>query len=377
MGPIAPNNRYRKIVVAVDKFKGTMTAPQAAEAIKVGIQKGFPEAEIRLFPMADGGDGSLAVVESAVGGKRVFTEATNPLGTTIRAPYLMLGDTAFVEMAQVSGLNLIPPQQRDILKASTYGLGEVIRHAVEVSRARKVVVAIGGSATNDGGVGMLEALGFRYDAQTNTLDSSQVDNVTPHLAETAIEVACDVENPLLGPNGATAIYGPQKGATPENIPILEERLAKWSEAVARWRGLPPEELAQFPGAGAAGGVGFALYGVLKAKMLQGWRVFTDMMNLEEEIASVDLVITGEGRFDGQSLEGKLPLGIAQLCAQYRKPLWLLCGRNMVPEVIYRSHGICRLVSISALFPKDPMKNAAEKLSAAAFHIVNQNSFTNS
>ena len=376
MGPIAPNNRYRKIVVAVDKFKGTMTAPEAAEAIKVGIQKGFPDAEIRLFPMADGGDGSLAVVESAVGGKRVFTEATNPLGVTIRAPYLMLGDTAFVEMAQVSGLNLIPPQQKDILKASTYGLGEVIRHAVEVSRARKVVVAIGGSATNDGGIGMVEALGFRYDEKANMLDSSQVDNVTPHLAETAIEVACDVENPLLGPNGATAIYGPQKGATPEIIPVLEQRLAKWSEAVARWRGLPSEVLAQFPGAGAAGGVGFALHGVFKANMLQGWRVFTDMMNLEEEIASADLVITGEGRFDGQSLEGKLPLGIAQLCAQYRKPLWLLCGRNMVPEVIYRSHGICRLVSISSLFPKDPMKNAAEKLSAAAFHIVNHNSFTN-
>ena len=377
MGPIAPNNRYRKIVVAVDKFKGTMTASEAAEAIKSGIQKGFPQAQTKLFPMADGGDGSLSVVESAVGGEKVFVEATDPLGANIRAPYLMLGDTAFVEMAQVSGLNLIPPQQRDILKASTYGLGEVIRHAVEVSRARKVVVAIGGSATNDGGVGMLEALGFRYDAQTNTLDSSQVDNVTPHLAETAIEVACDVENPLLGPNGATAIYGPQKGATPENIPILEERLAKWSEAVAQWRGLPAEELVQFPGAGAAGGVGFALHGVLKAKMLQGWRVFTDMMNLEEEIASADLVITGEGRFDRQSLEGKLPLGIAQLCAQYRKPLWLLCGKNSVHEVVYRSHGICRLVAISSLFPKDPMKNAAEKLSAAAFHITNQNPFTNS
>lgn len=296
MGPIAPNNRYSKIVVAVDKFKGTMTAPEAAEAIKVGIQKGFPDAEIRLFPMADGGDGSLSVVESAVGGEKVFVEATNPLGANIRAPYLMLGDTAFVEMAQVSGLNLIPPQQRNILKASTYGLGEVIRHAVEVSRARKVVVAIGGSATNDGGVGMLEALGFRYDAQTNTLDSSQVDSITPHLGGCSIEVACDVENPLLGPNGATAIYGPQKGATPENIPILEERLAKWSEAVAQWRGLPSEELAQFPGAGAAGGVGFALHGVLKANMLQGWRVFTDMMNLEEEIASADLVITGEGQF---------------------------------------------------------------------------------
>ncbi len=376
MAPIAPNNRYRKIVVAVDKFKGTMTAPQAAVAIKEGIQKGFPEARIRLFPMADGGDGSLAVVERAVGGEKVSVPATDPMGNKIQAPILLLGRTAFIEMAQVSGLNLISPQQRDILRASTYGLGEVICHAVEISRAEKVVVAIGGSATNDGGIGMLEALGFRYDPVSGTLDSSQVEKITPHLFQTAIEVACDVENPLLGPNGATAIYGPQKGATPDTIPILEQRLARWSEAVAQWRGLPPEELVQFPGAGAAGGVGFALHGVLKAKMLQGWKVFTDMMDLEEEIASADLVITGEGKFDRQSLEGKLPLGIAQLCAQYRKPLWLLCGRNTVPEVTYRSYGICRLVAISSLFPKDPMKNAAEKLSAAAFHIVDQNSFTN-
>lgn len=369
MAEIAPNNRYRKIVVAVDKFKGTITAPQAAQAIKEGLERALPEATFHLFPMADGGDGSLSVVESAVGGERIYAEATNPLGEKISAPFLMLGNRAFVEMAQISGLALIPPAGRDILRASTYGLGELIRYAIEVQHAQKVVVAIGGSATNDGGIGMLEALGFKYDPANNTLDSSYVEKITPHLWDTEIEVACDVENPLLGPNGATAIYGRQKGATDETIPVLEERLRLWGEAVAQWRQLPFEELTQYPGAGAAGGVGFALHGVLQARILQGWRVFTDMMGVEGEIASADLVVTGEGKFDGQSLEGKLPLGIAQLCAQYRKPLWLLCGRNAVSEEIYRSHGICRVMSVASLFPKDPMSDAAEKLKVAAYKIV--------
>lgn len=370
MGQIAPNNRYRKIVVAVDKFKGTMTAVEAASAIEVGLHKAYPEAEIRLFPMADGGDGSLEVVQRCSGGEKVVVPATDPMGKPIEAPILILDGCAFIEMAKVSGLNLVPQGKRDILKASTYGLGEILRYAIEVLEIRRVVVAIGGSATNDGGIGMLEALGFRYDPEGNTLDSTAVENVTPHLGDTVIEVACDVENPLLGPNGATAIYSRQKGGTEETFPILEERLARWGEAVSRWRNIPFDELTQYPGAGAAGGVGFALHGVLRAKMLQGWRVFTEMMNLEQEIASADLVVTGEGKFDNQSLEGKLPFGVAQICAQYRKPLWLLCGRNVVPEAIYRSYGICRSRSISDLFPKDPMKNAAEKLSAAAFHITN-------
>lgn len=366
---IAQNNRYSKIVVAVDKFKGTLSALEAAEAIKQGLQKGFPTASIKIFPMADGGDGSLDIVESVTGGEKIFVNATDPNWDRIRAPFLMVGETAFVEMAKVSGLNLIPIERRDVLRASTYGLGQVIHYAIEKCRAKKVVVAIGGSATNDGGIGMLEALGFRYDSVRNTFDSSQVNNVTPHLWETKLEVACDVENPLLGPNGATMVYGRQKGAKEEDLPVLEERIARWANAVACWRNSPVEELAQYPGSGAAGGVGFALHAVLKAQMLQGWKVFTDMMELEDEIASADLVVTGEGKFDRQSLEGKLPLGIAQLCAQYRKPLWLICGRNLVPEVEYRSHGICRVSSVISLFPKDPMKNAAEKLSAAAFHIT--------
>lgn len=370
MGQNAPNNRYGKIVVAVDKFKGTMTASEAADAIRVGLQRAYPQAQIKLFPMADGGDGSLEVVEKCAGGEKIMVSATNPLGAQIEAPLLRMGGSAFIEMAQVSGLRLIPQEKRDILRSTTYGLGEMIRYAIENLRVKRVIIAIGGSATNDGGIGMLEALGFRYDPSGNTLDSSDVERVTPHLWETQIEVACDVENPLLGPNGATAIYGGQKGCTEETFPILEERLTRWGEAVSRWRNLPFEELTQYPGAGAAGGVGFALHGVLKAKLLQGWRLFSDISGVEGEIATADLVVTGEGKFDIQSLEGKLPLGIAQLCAQYKKPLWLLCGRNTVSEVVYRSHGICRVTAVSSLFPADPMKNAAEKLSAAAFHITN-------
>lgn len=370
MGGIAQNNRYRRVVVAIDKFKGTLSSSEAAQAVKVGLQKGFPEASIHLYPMADGGDGSLDVIEGAIGGERVYVEASDPMGKRISAPYLLIRGTAFIEMAKISGLCLVPQGERDVMKASTYGLGELLRHAIEVSGARKVVVAIGGSATNDGGIGMLEALGFKYDPTGNILDDTAVSRVTPHLWETEIEVACDVENPLLGPNGATAVYGGQKGATQVQIPKLEEKLSQWAQAVARWCNLPKEVLTLFPGSGAAGGVGFALHAVLHAKMLQGWKVFTDMMNLERAIEEADLVITGEGKFDRQSLEGKLPLGVAQLCAQHKKPLWLVCGRNTVSELEYRSHGICKVVAISSLYPKDPIKNAAEKLSAAAFHITN-------
>lgn len=357
--------RYRRIVVSVDKFKGTLTSMEAAQAIKCGLERSFPHSDILLYPMADGGDGSLEVVQGAAGGELVHTQGRDPLGRLCNTSYLMLGDTAFVEMAKISGLTLVPPGERDIMNSTTYGLGELIREAIEVRRARRVVVAIGGSATNDGGIGMLEALGFRYDKRENVLDDSQVGAVTPHLWETDIEVACDVENPLLGENGAAAVYAPQKGATPELIPVLEQRAALWAEAVAKWKKVCMEEIASVPGSGAAGGVGFALHSVLGGEIIPGWRVFSQMMNLEEAIKSADLVITGEGKFDRQSLEGKLPLGIAQICAQYRKPLWLICGRNTISEEIYRSYGICRLLPISYLYPRDTMSDAAEKLKKTA------------
>lgn len=357
--------RYRRIVVSVDKFKGTLTSMEAAQAIKCGLERSFPHSDILLYPMADGGDGSLEVVQGAAGGELVHTQGRDPLGRLCNTSYLMLGDTAFVEMAKISGLTLVPPGERDIMNSTTYGLGELIREAIEVRRARRVVVAIGGSATNDGGIGMLEALGFRYDKRENVLDDSQVGAVTPHLWETDIEVACDVENPLLGENGAAAVYGPQKGATPELIPVLEQRAALWAEAVAKWKKVCTEEIVSVPGSGAAGGVGFALHSVLGGEIIPGWRVFSQMMNLEEAIKSADLVITGEGKFDRQSLEGKLPLGIAQICAQYRKPLWLICGRNTISEEIYRSYGICRLLPISYLYPHDTMSDAAEKLKKTA------------
>jgi glycerate kinase len=340
MAEIAPN-RYGKIVVAVDKFKGTLTALQAAQAIREGLGEALPDADIRLFPMADGGDGSMDVVQSCKGGEIFMVNASDPLGREVQAPILKVGDTVFIEMAKISGLALVAVQERDILHSTTYGLGQLLRYAIEEIKTPKVVLAIGGSATNDGGVGMLEALGFRYDPASNIFDDTEVSNVTPHLWDTEIEVACDVENPLLGPNGATAVYGRQKGAQGEDFRILEQRLSRWSEAVSLWRNVPAQELAQYPGAGAAGGVGFALHAVLGAKMLSGWKVFTELMGLPQEIASADLVITGEGRFDRQSLEGKLPLGIAQLCAEYKKPLWLVCGRNVVSEEICRSHGRTR------------------------------------
>lgn len=367
----SPNDRYSNVVVAVDKFKGTLTAIEAAYRIKEGLSQKLPNANIELFPMADGGEGSLELVETSIGGERVYVKGLNPLGEEIETSYLITTEGAFIEMAKISGLSLIPPFMRDILKSSTYGLGQIIHHAIEVKNARRVYVAIGGSATNDGGMGMLKALGFRYDPSTLTFDSSNVELVTPHLKEVQFIVASDVNNPLLGPDGATNIYSGQKGATHDQIPILEERLSRFAEAVGRWRGKTRDEVARFPGNGAAGGVGFALHEVLGGEIVSGWQFFSNMVRLEEKIASADLVITGEGKFDQQSLQGKLPYGVAQLCLKHRKPLWLICGRNVVPEGVYRSYGICRAVDLYTLFSKDSMNHAAEKLSQAASYIVEQ------
>ena len=289
--------------------------------------------------------------------QKIFIESVNHLGSPILAPVLMYKAdgirTAFIEMASVCGLNMIPRDKRNLLRSTTYGLGSVMRSVIESHGARRIVMAIGGSGTNDGGFGMLAALGWSFSNSSpfrnkdiptfiSGIDSASdrsVQSVCPHLQETEILVASDVTSPLLGPSGATAVYGPQKGCKKHEIPVFENALQNWATVI----GYP-----DFPGAGAAGGTGYALKAALNARVVPGWRFFANALGLEQEIASADLVITGEGRFDQSSLSGKLPAGVASMCRQYGKPLWVVTGRCQVPESEYRNLGITRVFELSSL-----------------------------
>lgn len=366
--------QYRKITIATDKFKGTLTAAEAASAVKDGIltsctESGTEPPEILLRPMADGGEGSLDVMkrgmtEAGVRFQEVRIPTVNHIGQPAEAPVLLFGEkNAFFEMASVCGLNLVPHDRRDLLHSSTYGIGEVFRSLIEDRGIRRIMLSIGGSGTNDGGFGMLSALGYRF-ANSNpfrnkdiptfmkSIDAmmdSGVDAICPHLRETRFEVACDVANPLLGPSGATAVYGPQKGGTEEGLALFEEALGKWADTVEEWmegQDEPTPFDRYSEGAGAAGGIGFALGTVLKASMKPGWEFFSSMLNLEQDIASSDLVITGEGRFDESSLAGKLPYGIAELCRKHRKPLWVVTGRNRLPKSIWRPSGFNEVTALN-------------------------------
>lgn len=355
-------DKFPKIVIATDKFKGTLNASEAADAIKNGILKRGLDSRcdienlkrnITTFAMADGGEGSLKVMEKGLklSGKEThieYIDALNHIGEQIKVPILLYNDSksAFIEMATICGLSLVPKERRNLLRSTTYGFGDTLRYVIEDMGIRDITIAIGGSGTNDAGFGALTALGFRYHnncvfknrdfaefmENITAIEDKFVSGVTPHLKETKIKVACDVNNPLLGENGATMVYGPQKGGTPEELQRIENSLKIWAKAIEDKYG---EGSANFPGAGAAGGIGFILHTVLGAEMRPGWELFAEMLGLEEAISSADYVFTGEGKFDRQSLAGKLPVGIARICSKYNKPLFLVTGKidNVTKEEI--------------------------------------------
>ena len=369
----------RRIVVAPDKFKGSMTASTVAEAVRDGLLEGAAQSagtapEILLRPMADGGEGSMGVMERILRDKKsdyskVFIDSVNHLGSQSLVPVLMYTGkegtpAAFIEMASVCGLNMIPREKRNLLRSSTYGLGMVIRSVIEEYGVRKILLAIGGSGTNDGGFGMLTALGWSFtnsnpfrnkDIPTfisgiESVSDRSVPDICPHLRDTVIEVATDVTSPLLGASGATAVYGPQKGCRRQDMPVFEKAMENWVNVI----GAP-----DFPGAGAAGGTGYALKAVLGATLKPGWKLLADMSGLEDDIASASLVITGEGRFDASSLTGKLPAGIATLCRRYGKPLWVVTGLCRVPAEQLPMLGITRVIELSssAASGEDPFADA--------------------
>ena len=323
-----------KFIFAPDSFKGSLSALECCDILERVTARVFPGTDTAAVPVADGGEGTVDALLRAMGGKRMVTHVTGPLFEREAAAWGLLSDgTAVMEMAQASGLPYVPADQKDPRRATSLGTGEMIAAAVKAG-VRNILIGIGGSATNDGGMGMLTALGARFtDGEGNAVEpiggemihveKADFSGLIPELKETAITVICDVTNPLLGESGATFIYGPQKGATPAIRDELEAGMAHYAEIVSRAIG---KDIVQFPGAGAAGGLGAALGGVLGAKLKSGIDAVLDAVNFDKKLEGVSLAITGEGRIDGQSVRfGKVPVGVAKRCAAKGIPTVAIVG----------------------------------------------------
>ncbi|WP_376794458.1 glycerate kinase [Thermogemmatispora sp.] len=323
-----------RIVIAPQALKGSLTAPEAARAIARGLERVLPSAELDLVPIADGGEGTVEALVSATGGQLVRQTVTGPLGEPVEATFGLLGNgqTAVIEMAACAGLPLVPPERRDPRLTTTYGVGELIRAALDYG-CRHLIIGIGGSATNDGGAGMAQALGVRLlDAQGEDLPYGGAalarlarivpDGLDPRLRESRIEVACDVTNPLCGPLGASAVYGPQKGATPEMVPLLDAALEHYAEIIQRDLGRSVRDL---PGAGAAGGLGAGLLAFLGATLRPGAALVLEAVGLAERLRGASLLITAEGQIDRQTAYGKSVGAVASLARSRGVPVLALAG----------------------------------------------------
>ena len=344
-----------KIVIAPDSFKGSLTAVEVSDAIEQGIREIFPESEIVKIPMADGGDGTAHCLVNATGGKILIEKVTGPLGDEVLASYGILGDkkTAVIEMAEASGLTLVPENRRNPLVTTTYGTGQLIKFALDQG-CRKMIIGIGGSATNDGGAGMVQALGAKLLDKDGEeigfgggelkkvfrIDTKYLDN---RLSETKVLVASDVSNPLCGPQGASRIYGPQKGATPEVIEELDESLAYFAGIIKRDLN---KDVKDIPGAGAAGGLGASLIAFLNAELRPGIEIIIEIVKLEQAIKGADLVITGEGKIDSQTIYGKAPIGVAKIAKKYHIPVIAVAAIIGNDADIVYQYGINTLLKIS-------------------------------
>ena len=328
-----------RILIAPDKFKGSLTAAEAAGAIRRGVEAAWPHAHCRELPMADGGEGTAEALCAALGGEWITAGAHDALGRPITAGYAWLPDgVAAINMSEASGLARVHAAERDPLRASTHGTGELLAHARRRG-ARKILVGLGGSATNDGGLGMAAALGWRFldrdGAAVEPLPTglhTVARILRPEGAFPETVVMCDVGNPLLGPRGATRIYGPQKGVDARTFSTLENGLAHFADTVALELG---RDLRDVSGAGAAGGLGFGLMAFCGAELRSGFETVAEAVRLPEAIAESDLVITGEGCLDEQTLEGKGPAGIGLLARRLGKPVWAFGGLVLEPEALGR------------------------------------------
>lgn len=343
-----------KIVIAPDSFKESLSALDVARAIEQGFKEIYPHAQYIKLPMADGGEGTVESMVAATGGERVLFKATGPLGDPVDAFYGWLGDgkTAVIEMAAASGLHLVSPELRNPCLTSTFGTGELILAALDQG-ARNIILGIGGSATNDGGAGMMQALGARLldnngeslsrgGAALAHLQQIDLNGLDPRLSGVSLRVACDVDNPLCGPKGASAVFGPQKGATPEMVIQLDAALQLWGRHIEQATGKKVNDL---PGAGAAGGMGAALSGLLMGQLEPGIQIVTEALNLAAELQDADLVITGEGRIDSQTVYGKTPIGVARVAKRFAIPTIALAGGMAKDYAVVHDHGLDAVFSV--------------------------------
>lgn len=322
------------IVIAPDSYKGSVSALGVANAIEQGVLKVFPEAKVQKLPIADGGEGTVEALVATTGGQMMEEEVLGPLGTPIKSYWGILGDgeTAIIEMAAASGLPLVPKEKRDPRVTTTYGTGQLVEAALKKG-LHKIIIGIGGSATNDGGVGMVQALGVKFlDASGKPLPQGgaalaklakiDLSGLDKRLAEADLMVACDVDNPLCGPRGASAVFGPQKGATPEMIAELDKALGNYAQLAAKVTG---KNIAECSGAGAAGGLGAGLLFFTNAKLRPGVEIVLEAADFAAMVEDADLVITGEGRTDFQTAFGKAPVGVAKMAKQRQVPVVCLAG----------------------------------------------------
>ena len=341
-----------KVVVAIDSFKGSLSSMEAGQAIEEGVKCVYQNAEVVVRPLADGGEGTVEALVEGMGGIFVTKEVTGPLGKKVEATYGIielkddLSKTAIIEMSAAAGITLVPEDSRNPMNTTTFGVGELILDAIERG-CRHFIVGIGGSATNDGGVGMLQALGYDFVTREGKtisyggnglreLVSIKETNVHPKLKECTFKVACDVTNPLCGENGSSAIFGPQKGATPEMVQELDQLLLHYAELSKSINSYADRF---YPGTGAAGGMGFAFLTYTNATLESGIQIVITETKLEELIATADVVVTGEGRLDGQTALGKAPIGVAALAKKYQKKVLAFAGAVTPDAKECNQHGI--------------------------------------
>ncbi|MBO8196217.1 glycerate kinase [Streptomyces oryzae] len=339
------------MLIAADKFKGSLTAVEVAEHLTAGLRKARPEVDVEAVPVADGGDGTVAAAV-ANGFTRHEVEVTGPLGAPVTAAFALREGTAVVEMAEASGLQHLPPGVFVPLTATTYGAGELLLAAVEAG-AHTVIFGVGGSATTDGGAGMLDALGAQLldrDGDSipwgggglRELVSADLSEMDPRLKNVEVVLASDVDNPLTGPKGAAAVYGPQKGATDEDVELLDGALTHFAEVLGE------QEAAASPGAGAAGGIGFGALVGLRARFRPGIDILMEELGVEAAIGRASLVITGEGSLDEQTLHGKAPAGVAAAARRAGKPVVAVCGRLAIGKRDLAAAGIERAYALTDL-----------------------------
>ncbi|WP_210611216.1 glycerate kinase [Priestia flexa] len=369
-----------KIVIAPDSFKESLSALEVAEAVEKGFKQVLPQANYVKIPMADGGEGTVQSLVDATDGEIILKKVTGPLGEPVEAFFGILGTkkTAVIEMAAASGLHLVPPAKRNPLMTTTKGTGELISAALDYG-VNHIIIGIGGSATNDGGAGMAKALGAQLlDAEGNEiLDGGgalgnlafiNLATLDSRLQHVKIEVACDVDNPLTGERGASAIFGPQKGATPEMVGLLDQNLRHYAAVLERDLG---QKIDDVPGAGAAGGLGAGLLAFLQAELKRGVDIVIEATSLLEAVRDADVVITGEGKIDGQTIYGKTPIGVAKAAKKYGVPVIGIAGNVGADSQVVYEHGIDALFSIvpGVTTLENAFANASEYVERAAKNVA--------